>query len=99
MQTKRYFDLKNRKKHAIFRTESAEHGVLSVNGETETAFCCETLRKNILQASNQKTPNQYEKSRAARMCPFGAHPVCMLFSGIGVPLIRIFQDAALFLFG
>jgi L-lactate permease len=48
-----------------------------------------------LQASNQKTPSDDEKSRAALMCLW-AHSVSMLFSGIGVPLIRIFQNVAPF---
>ena len=68
-------------KTTIYRTALGEHGVLAFNEEMETAFCCENLRENILQASNQKTPNQHEKSRSARLCPLGAHPVCMLFSG------------------
>ena len=51
-----------------------------------------------MQASDRKTPVLKEKSRAALMhldvC--GAHPVSMLFSGAGVPLIGMFQGVASF---
>ena len=55
-------------------------------------------RTYFLQASDQKTPDLNEKSRAVRMClnNFEAHSVCMLFSGAGVPLIRMFQGGAFF---
>ena len=61
--------------------------------EGEMSYHCNFLRQHFMQASDQKTSDMEEKSRAALMpldiC--GAHPVRMFFSGFCEPLVEMFQ--------
>ena len=98
MHARHKFGLKKTQMCAIFQNGVFGHGVHSFQGEGEELHRCNFLRQHFMQASDQKTPALKEKSRAALMhldvC--GAHPVSMLFSGAGVPLIGMFQGVASF---
>ena len=93
-------DLKKQQRCAIFQMRVGGHSVCPPPVEEgEMSYRCAFLRQHFMQASDQKTPDLKEKSRAALMHldVFGAHPVSMLFSGAGVPLIGMFQGVASFL--
>ena len=98
MHARHKIGLKKQQMCAIFRNGVVGHGVLSFQVEGEELHRCNFLRQHFMQASDQKTPDLKEKSRAALMHldVFGAHPVSMLFSGAGVPLIGMFQGVASF---
>ena len=98
MHARHKFGLKKQQMCATFRNGVVGHGVLSFQVEGEDLHRCNFLRQHFMQASDQKTPALKEKSRAALMHldVFGAHPVSMLFSGAGVPLIGMFQGVASF---
>ena len=92
-------DLKKQQRCAIFQNRVGGRSACpSPVEEGEMAYRCNFLRQHFMQASDQKTPALKEKSRAALMHldVFGAHPVSMLFSGAGVPLIGMFQGVASF---
>ena len=98
MHARHKFGLKKQQMCATFRNGVVGHGVLSFQVEGEELHRCNFLRQHFMQAYDQKTPDLKEKSRAALMHldVFGAHPVSMLFSGAGVPLIGMFQGVASF---
>ena len=91
--------LKKQQRCAILEKRVGGHSVcLPLVEEGEMSYRGSFLRQHLMQASDQKTPDLKEKSRAALMHldVFGAHPVSMLFSGAGVPLIGMFQGVASF---
>ena len=98
MRSMHKMDLKKRRRCAIFEYRSGRHPVYRSMEEEERSYRNSFLRQHFTRASNQKTPALKEKSRAASvhldLC--GAHPVSMLFSGAGVPLIGMFQGVASF---
>ena len=99
MRSEHKMDLKKQKRCAIFQMEVDGHSVFPLPlEEGEMSYRCIFLRQHFMQASNQKTPALKEKSLAALMHldVFGSHPVSMLFSGAGVPLIGMFQGVASF---
>ena len=99
MRSGHKMDLKKQQRCAIFQKRAGGHSVcLPPVEEGEISYRCYFLRQHFMQASDQKTPALKEKSRAALMHldVFGAHPVSMLFSGAGVPLIGMFQGVASF---
>ena len=99
MRSRHKMDLKKQQRCAIFQMRVGGHSVCPPPVEEgEMSYRCAFLRQHFMQASNQKTPDLKEKSRAALMHldVFGAHPVSMLFSGAGVPLIGMFQGVASF---
>jgi hypothetical protein len=73
-----------------------ERNVQALSGYWAVTSINYDMIKNLWQASNQETPNNDEKSCAARDVSVWAHSVCMLFSGIGVPLIRSFRMSPFF---
>lgn len=99
MRSEHKMDLKKQQRCAIFQMRVDGHSVCPPPVEEgEMSYRCMFLRQHFMQASDQKTPALKEKSRAALMHldVFGAHPVSMLFSGAGVPLIGMFQGVASF---
>ncbi len=99
MRAMHKIDLKKQQRCAIFQMRVGGHSVCPpLVEEGEMSYCCNFLRQHFMQASDQKTPDLKEKSLAALMhltiCE--AHPVSMLFSGAGVPLIGMFQGVASF---
>ena len=98
MRAMHEINLKKRQMYAIFRNGVDGHSVHSFQGEGEERHRCNFLRQHFVQASDQKTPDLKEKSRAVlvHLWTFEAHPASMLFSGAGVPLIGMFRDVASF---
>ena len=98
MHARHKIGLKKQQMCAIFPNGVSGHGVHSFQGEGEELHRCNFLRQHFVQASDQKTPDLKEKSRAVlvHLWIFGAHPASMLFSGAGVPLIGMFQGVASF---
>ena len=99
MRSRHKMDLKKQQRCAIFRMRVGGHSVcLPPLEEGEMSYRCNFLRQHFMQASDQKTPDLKEKSRAAliHLDVCEAHPVSMLFSGAGVPLIGMFQGVASF---
>lgn len=94
-----FCNLKSNNRCAFLQVRACERGVYTLQtGENETISDINISRTYFLQASDQKTPALKEKGRAALMLldACEAHPVSMLFSGAGVPLIGMFQGVASF---
>ena len=98
MRSSHKMNLKKTKRCATLQNQAGGHSVCPLPVEEgEISYRCNFLRQHFMQASDQKTPALKEKSRAALMhLTVGAHPVSMLFSGAGVPLIGMFQGVASF---
>ena len=98
MRAMHKIDLKIQQGCAIFQMRVGGQSVCPSLMEEGEMSCCNFLRQHFMQASDQKTPDLKEKSRAALMHLYvcEAHPVSMLFSGAGVPLIGMFQGVASF---
>ena len=97
MRSEHKMDLKKQQRCATFQIRVGGHSVCpSSIEEGEMSYHCNFLRQHFMQASDQKTPDLKEKSRAAliHLDVCEAHPVSMLFSGAGVPLIGMFQGVA-----
>ena len=91
--------LKKTRRGAIFLNQADRHIVLFLGMEKKGMYPGNFSSQHFVRASDQKTPALREKSRAAlvHLDVCEAHPVSMLFSGAGVPLIGMFQGVASFI--
>ena len=85
MHKTEFYNLKNNNRCAILQPYGCEHGVyLPQIGDRKTTSDINFSRTYFLQASDQKTPDLNEKSRAVRMClnNFEAHSVACFFRAL-----------------
>jgi len=100
MRPGREMRLKKAATRITFKSVPWRRTISAAENEGVMQYRCSYLKQHFVQASDQKTPALKRKKPCCigappRVC--GAHPVSMLFSGAGVPLIGMFQGVASFI--